>query len=63
MFQYEFIQRALIAGLAMSFITPIIGLFLILRQQSLLADTLSHISLAGVALGLLLHISPTYATL
>ena len=47
----------------MSFITPIIGLFLILRQQSLLADTLSHISLAGVALGLLLHISPTYATL
>lgn len=63
MFQYDFIQRAFAAGLAISFITPILGLFLILRRQSLLSDTLSHISLAGVALGLLLQWSPTYATL
>lgn len=63
MFQYDFIQRAFIAGIAMSFITPILGLFLILRRQSLLADTLSHISLAGVALGMLLQVNPTYTTL
>lgn len=63
MFQYEFIQRALIAGLGISFITPIIGLLLILRKQSLLADTLSHISLAGVALGMLLQVNPTITTL
>ena len=30
--QYDFIQRALIAGVAISFITPIIGLLLILRH-------------------------------
>lgn len=61
--QYDFIQRALIAGVAISFITPIVGLMLILRRQSLLADTLSHISLAGVALGMFLQVDPTLSTL
>lgn len=63
MLQYDFIQRALLAGIAISFITPILGLLLILRRQSLLSDTLSHISLAGVALGLLLQWNPTISTL
>ncbi len=45
MLQLDFIQRTL-AGLA-SCITPIIGLLLILKRQSMMADTLSHISLAG----------------
>lgn len=47
----------------MAFITPILGLFLILRRQSLLADTLSHVSLVGVSLGLLLGYNPTWTTL
>lgn len=63
MFQYDFIQRAFIAGVAISVITPILGLLLILRRQSLLADTLAHISLAGVALGIILKVSPTWTTL
>lgn len=63
MFQYDFIQRAFVAGIAMSLITPIIGLLLILRRQSLLSDTLSHISLVGVALGVLWRYHPTYTTL
>ncbi|MDO4431890.1 MAG: metal ABC transporter permease [Aerococcaceae bacterium] len=63
MFQYDFIQRAFVAGAAMSVITPILGLLLILRRQSLMADTLSHVSLAGVALGVMLQFNPTYSTL
>lgn len=63
MFFYGFMQRAFITGLAMALITPILGLFLILRRQSLLADTLSHVSLVGVSLGLLLGYHPTWMTL
>ncbi|MHC9533469.1 metal ABC transporter permease [Dellaglioa sp. BT-FLS60] len=63
MFLYGFMQRALIASLLMAVITPLLGLFLVLRRQSLLADTLSHVSLAGVALGLFVNINPTVTTL
>ena len=63
MLQFDFIQRALSAGMAISLITPILGLILILRRQSLMADTLSHISLAGVALGTIYQFKPTISTL
>ncbi|WP_409021937.1 metal ABC transporter permease [Dellaglioa sp. P0083] len=63
MFLDGFMQRALIASLLMAVITPLLGLFLVLRRQSLLADTLSHVSLAGVALGLFVNINPTVTTL
>ncbi|MGT2930322.1 metal ABC transporter permease [Streptococcus dentasini] len=62
-FQYEFMQRALLAVVAMSFFSPILGLFLILRRQSLLSDTLSHVSLAGVAFGVLLGWNKTWMTI
>ena len=52
LFQYDFMQRALLAMVAMSLFSPVLGIFLILRRQSLMSDTLSHVSLAGVAFGL-----------
>jgi zinc transport system permease protein len=51
---YQFIQNALIAGLLIGFISPAIGVFLVVRRLSLMADALSHITLSGLAAGLLL---------
>lgn len=63
MFLYGFMRQAFQASFLISLIAPIIGLFLILRRQTLLADTLSHVSLVGVALGLLLGVAPTWTNL
>lgn len=58
LFQYDFVLRGLSAGLVVALIAPVIGSFLVLRRYSLIADTLSHVALAGVALGLLLNLNP-----
>ncbi len=63
MFLYGFMRQAFQASFLISLIAPVLGLFLILRRQTLLADTLSHVSLVGVALGLLLGYSPTVVNL
>ena len=57
-FQYDFIQRGLLAGTIIAAVAPAVGIFLVLRRYSLIADTLSHVSLAGIALGLLLKVNP-----
>ncbi len=57
-FQYGFVIRGLEAGLIVAAVAPLIGIFLVLRRYSLIADTLSHVSLVGIALGLLFGISP-----
>ncbi|KGR75207.1 zinc ABC transporter permease [Ureibacillus sinduriensis BLB-1 = JCM 15800] len=56
-------QRALIAGMLIALIAPIIGVFLIMRKQSLIADTLSHIALAGVAIGLVIGSQPEWVSI
>lgn len=62
-FQYSFMVRAFIAGLAISIIAPLIGSFLVVRRYSLIADTLAHAALAGVAIGLLTGIYPLLTTI
>lgn len=62
-FQYSFMVRGLEAGIIVAVIAPLIGIFLVLRRYSLIADTLAHVSLAGIALGLLLKINPALTAL
>jgi len=62
-FTYSFMIKAFIAGIVIGTIAPLIGTFLVARRFSLIADTLGHISLAGIALGLLLHINPILTAL
>lgn len=62
-FQYGFFLRGLGAGIIVAVIAPMVGIFLVLRRYSLIADTLAHVSLAGVALGFLTGINPILTAL
>ncbi|MCK1998991.1 metal ABC transporter permease [Psychrobacillus psychrodurans] len=48
-FQYEFLQNAFSSGLIIGFIAPLLGVFIVVRRLSLIADALSHVTLAGIA--------------
>lgn len=58
MFQYEFMQRAFVVGLALAIIMPLIGMVIVLRRLSMLGDSLAHSSLAGVTAGLAFGFNP-----
>jgi len=61
--QFGFMQRAFAAGAIMAVVCPLIGVFLVPRRLSLIADTLAHVALAGVAVGLLVGASPILGAL
>lgn len=56
--QYTFMQKAFVVGLLVGCLCPTIGTFLVLRRLSMVGDTLAHVSLAGVLLGILWGLSP-----
>ena len=66
--QYEFLQNAFITGAIIGIIAPLLGVFIVVRRLSLIADALSHVTLAGIAASLLLqkkfaffaHLNPLY---
>jgi zinc transport system permease protein len=59
-FELGFIQRALIAGIAISILCSIIGLFLVLRRQSLFGDSLAHMAFGGIAVGIYTNTYPLW---
>jgi zinc transport system permease protein len=58
MLQYAFMQDALFVSICIAILCPCIGVFLVLRRYSMIGDTLSHASLAGVTVGLACGGSP-----
>jgi zinc transport system permease protein len=61
--EFGFMQRALIAGVAVAITTSVIGLFLVLRRNSLFGDALSHVAFGGIAVGLVAGIYPLWTGL
>lgn len=60
---YEFVQRAFIAGILIAAIASVLGVFLVLRRFSLIGDGLAHITFGSVAVVMLIGVSPAYITL
>ncbi|MBN1054394.1 metal ABC transporter permease [Clostridium botulinum] len=58
MFELSFMQNAFMAGIIVAILCPFIGLFIVLRRNSMIGDTLSHSSFAGVAIGLVIGTNP-----
>lgn len=57
---YSFMVRALLAGTLLGLVAPALGTLVVARRSSLIADTLAHAALAGVGIGVILGISPTW---
>lgn len=58
MFQLEFMRRAFLVGIMLSIVIPCIGVVMVNKRNSMIGDALSHISLAGVTIGLIFRVNP-----
>src|SRR5690625_1341459 len=65
--QFYFLRYTFYTGILIGIIAPLLGAFLVVRRLALLADALSHVTLAGIAFGLFiekqfitLSLSPLY---
>ncbi len=52
--QYEFLRNSFLTGMIVGVIAPLLGAFIVVRRLSLIADALSHVTLAGIAANLLI---------
>ena len=48
-FAYDFLQNAVLSGLIIGLIAPMLGLFIVVRRMAMISDALSHVALAGIA--------------
>jgi zinc transport system permease protein len=61
--QYQFIERALIAGFFLGLVCAVLGVFLVLRKMSLIGDGLAHISFGAIAIGIAFGIYPLFVAI
>lgn len=58
---YEFLQRALLAGVFAALLGGVLGFFVVLKRLAFIGVGISHSALGGIALGILLGIEPLLA--
>jgi zinc transport system permease protein len=63
MLEFQFFQYALLGGTIAAFACAWVGVFLILRKEAMIGDGVAHTAFGGIALGLLLGISPILTAL
>lgn len=51
---YAFLRYAFFTGILVGILAPMLGVFVVVRRQAMVADALSHVTLAGVAFSLYL---------
>ncbi|NOQ30930.1 MAG: iron chelate uptake ABC transporter family permease subunit [Helicobacteraceae bacterium] len=61
MLEYEFMQRAFIAGIIIAILASVSGSFIVLKRYSMLSETLAHSALVGVSVGIVAGFSPMIA--
>ncbi len=60
---YEFVQHALIIGVALAISASLLSPYLVLNQQAMISDGLAHVSFAGIVLGVLLSNQPLWVAI
>ncbi|MDG6222489.1 MAG: metal ABC transporter permease [Candidatus Bathyarchaeota archaeon] len=63
LFEFQFFQNALLGGTITALACAWVGLFLILRKESMIGDGIAHTAFGGIALGLFLGINPILSAL
>jgi len=58
LFEFHFMQNALLTGTVVAVLAGAVGYFVVLRGQSFAAHTLSQVGFPGAAAGVLVHASP-----
>ena len=59
----DFMRQALVAAVLVGLAAPMVGVFLVQRRLSLIGDGMGHVSLAGVAVGVLTGQQPVFTAL
>ena len=57
---YGFMQKALIAGVAVAIVCSFMGTFLVLRRYALFGDGMAHVAFGGISIGLFLGTFPLW---
>lgn len=63
LFQYPFMQRALIGGVLTGLTGGLLGSFTVVRQLSFFSDALGHSALLGISIGIVCGLSPSVVVL